>query len=220
LNIASSFIAIIIYPFSNQVMCERAIWTDNPSIEATMANLQKLRAIRPIAPGVFAALAVALRIAKNVTLGPVQIVNFPAIFTIIGGLMFGAYVGAFTGFISFFLSDVLLGYAGTWTIITSLSMALIGGLSPLLRRLDAESSAIGLGVSSYILILVYDILSSMVWLAFVTSVQTAFVLSVVGLFLPSPLALYPVGLVTEIVTVLLIVLIYPHVKRAWGEVKS
>jgi hypothetical protein len=99
-------------------------------------------------------------------------------------------------------------------------MALIGGLSPLLRRLDAESSAIGLGVSSYILILVYDILSSMVWLAFVTSVQTAFVLSVVGLFLPSPLALYPVGLVTEIVTVLLIVLIYPHVKRAWGEVKS
>jgi uncharacterized membrane protein len=185
-----------------------------------MSTLKKLRAIRPIAPGVFAALAVALRIAKNVTLGPVQIVNFPAVFTIIGGLMFGAHVGAFTGVISFFLSDLLLGYAGTWTIITSLSMGLIGGLSPLIRRLDAESSTIGLGVSSYLLILLYDILSSMVWLAFVMSVQTAFILSVVGLFLPSPLTLYPVGLVTEIVTVFLIVLIYPHVKRAWGEVKS
>lgn len=184
----------------------------------SMSNMQKIRAIRPIAPGVFAALAVALRVAKNAALGPVQVVNFPAVFTIIGGLMFGAYVGAFTGFISFLLSDVLLGYAGTWTIITSLSMAFVGGLSPLLRRLDAESSITGLGVSSYLLILVYDILSSMVWLAFVMPVQTAFVISIVGLFLPSPLTLYPVGLVTEIVTVLLIVLIYPHVKRAWAEV--
>lgn len=185
-----------------------------------MSNMQRIRAIRPIAPGVFAALAVALRVAKNTILGPIQIVNFPAIFTIIGGLMFGAYVGAFIGFISFVLSDLLLGYAGTWTLVTSLSMGLVGGLSPLLRRLEIESSIIGLGVSSYLLILVYDILSSMVWLVFVMPIQTAFVLSIVGLFLPSPLTLYPVGLVTEIVTVLVIVLIYPHVRRAWAEVKS
>ena len=182
--------------------------------------MHKLRTSQQITTGLFAALATALRLVKNVAVGPVQFVNFPAVFTIMGGLMFGFKAGVFIGVISFVLSDLLLGYAGIWTVVTSLSMGLVGFLSPLLRRLDAESSIVGLGVSSYLLILAYDIISSMALLVPVVSLQTAFVWSIIGLFLPSAITLYPVGLVTETVTVLLIVLLYPQVRRAWAEVKS
>jgi len=132
----------------------------------------------------------------------------------------GYKAGAFIGFMSFVVSDILIGYAGVWTVFTSLSMGLVGILSSLVSRIDAESSVLGLGVCSYLLILTYDILSSLALLVPLVPLPTAFIWSVVGLFLPSSITLYPVGLVTEIVSVVLIVLIYPQVKRAWKEVKS
>lgn len=134
--------------------------------------------------------------------------------------MLGYKAGAFIGFMSFVVSDILIGCAGVWTVFTSLSMGLVGILSSLVSRTDAESSVLGLGVCSYLLILTYDILSSLALLVPLVPLPTAFIWSIVGLFLPSSIVLYPVGLVTEIVSVVLIVLIYPQVKRAWKEVKS
>lgn len=167
----------------------------------------------------FIVLVVSLRLFKHVIVGPVQFVNFPAIFTIIGGFLFGYKSGAFIGVMSFVVSDILLGYAGVWTVFTSLSMGIVGVLSSFMKRIGADTSILSLGVSSYLLVLTYDILSSVTTQILYLPFQVALIWSIVGLFLPGP-APYPVGLVTEIVTVLLIVFIYPQVKRALKEVNS
>jgi len=96
----------------------------------------------------------------------------------------------------------------------------VGALSALIRRIEKDSSLLGVGVCSYLLVLTYDILSSVMSQILFVPLAVAFIWSIIGLFLPSPPAFYPVGLVTEIVTVVLIVLIYPQVKRVWKEVKS
>lgn len=175
---------------------------------------------REVITALFVALAAALRLAKHVILGPIQFLNIPAVFTIIGGLMFGYSAGATIGILSFVVSDLLLGYAGIWTVYTSLSMGLIGILSPLIKRVNANSSYIGLGVCSYLLILTYDILSSVSSLILLVPIQTAVIWSILGLFLPSPVLLYPVGLLTEVVTVTFIVLTYPRIEKALAEVKT
>jgi len=185
-----------------------------------MALLSKRNVSQEVVTAVFVALATVLRLLKNVVVGPLQFVNFPAAFTIVGGLVFDFKSGAVIGVMSFVVSDLLLGYAGVWTVFTSLSMGLVGILSPLMRRLDADSSMVSLGVSSYLLVLIYDVLSSVTSFALYVPLQVAFAWSIIGLFLPSPPALYPVGLVTEIVTVSVVVLIYSPVKRALKEVKS
>jgi uncharacterized membrane protein len=167
----------------------------------------------------FVALATSLRLLKHVAAGSFQFVNFPGVFAIMGGLRFGAKAGAFVGVMSFVVSDLVLGQAGPWTVCTALSMGLVGALSPLVKRVDGDSSILSLGVFSYLLILVYDILSSMGLMVFTAPIGAAFFSAVIGLFLPSTVLLYPIGLVTEIVTVLLIVLIYPRVKKSWEEVR-
>jgi uncharacterized membrane protein len=182
--------------------------------------MQQFGVKKQIVAAIFVALASALRLLKNIIVGPIQFVNFPAIFTIIGGLMFGYQAGALIGVTSFIVSDLLLGYAGVWTIVTAFSMGLVGILSSLLRRVNADSSMLSLGVCSYLLVLVYDILSSVALQLLTLPLEAALTLAIVGLFLPSSVTLYPVGLVTEIVTVFFIVLIYPQVKKAWNEVKS
>lgn len=184
---------------------------------AENARALKIRQITVTA--LFVALASSLRLVKHVVIGPMQFVNFPAIFTILSGLMFGYRAGLFVGGMSFVVSDVLIGSVGPWTVFTSLSMAFIGAVSPLMRRLDVESSVLGLAVSSFLLILIYDITSSLILLLPSFPLETAFIWAIVGLFLPSSITLYPVGLVTEIVTVALILLIYPRIKKAWIEVR-
>lgn len=166
----------------------------------------------------FVALASSLRLFKHVFVGSIQFVNFPAIFTILGGLMFGCKWGAFIGVMSFLVSDFIIGFAGFWTIFTSLSMGLVGILSGFLNRLDADSSLLSLSVCSYLLILIYDILSSLAGQIFFLPFMAALTWSIVGLFLPGP-APYPVGLVTEIVSTALIVFLYPQINRLWKEVK-
>lgn len=193
---------------------------DNPTknmLPAENARALKLRRITVTA--LFVALASALRLVKHVTVGPMQFVNFPAIFTILSGLMFGYKAGLFVGGMSFIVSDILIGSVGPWTAFTSLSMAFIGAMSPIMRRLDVGSSMIGLAVSSFLLILIYDIISSLILLIPLVPLETAFIWAIAGLFLPSSITFYPVGLVTEIVTVALILLIYPKLKKAWIEVR-
>lgn len=181
--------------------------------------MQRLDIKQQVVTTFFIVLVASLRVFKHAIVGSVQFVNFSAIFAITAGCMFGYKSGAYVGVMSYVVSDVLLGYAGIWTVFTSLSMGLVGVLSSLVSRFDVDSSIFGLGVCSYLLVLTYDILSSLLGQILYLPFQAALIWSILGLFLPGP-APYPVGLVTEIVTVVLIVLIYPQVKRAWKEVKS
>ena len=167
----------------------------------------------------FVALSSSLRLFKHVAVGPIQFVNFPAVFTVVGGLVFGLKAGVLIGVLSFATSDFLIGSVGPWTVYCSLSMGLVGGMSPFMRRVDGGSSLLGLGVCSYLLVLTYDILSSAMFWALMVPPNMVLTLTFTGLFLPSPRTLYPVGLVTQIVTVVLIVLVYPSVRRVLKEVK-
>lgn len=167
----------------------------------------------------FIALSSALRLVKHLVIGPVQFVNFPAVFTILGGLRLGGKAGFLIGVMSFLVSDLIMGFAGPWTIATSLSMGLIGALSSVISRVDDNISLIGLGISSYLLILTYDILSSVILLIPSLPLHVAFFSAIIGLFLPSSIVFYPVGIATEIVTVFLIVLIHPQIKKVWRNVR-
>jgi len=71
------------------------------------------------------ALAVSLRIIKYSMFGPLQFVNFPAIFTIVGGVVFGPIVGLTVGLSSYLLSDMVLG-AGPWTVVNALFIGVVG----------------------------------------------------------------------------------------------
>lgn len=185
---------------------------DNPS---NGMNTKKIAII-----ACFIALSSSLRLLKYVAIGPIQFVNFPAIFTIMGGLAFGLEAGGFIGVLTFVASDFLIGSVGYWTIYTAICMGLVGCIASLMRRIDEVSSPLCLGVCSYLLVFTYDILSSILFWALMVPLNVALVLALVGLFLPSSVTLYPIGLVTEIVTVALIVLIYPRVKNMLKEVAS
>jgi uncharacterized membrane protein len=159
------------------------------------------------------ALAVTLRILKAYLFGPVQFVNFPGVFTIVAGVLFGPVVGMTVGFSSFTLSDIMIGLPGPWTVINSVIMSGLGFASGLIwgRNGYGKITKTGLAVGSFLLMFVYDILSSTLFY-FLTSqnVVTTFFLGLQGLFLPSPSSggwmILP-GPTTEFTTTLLIVTI-------------
>ena len=161
----------------------------------------------------FTATAAALRLAKNVFIGSIQFVNFPAVFTIIGGLALGPVEGFIIGVMSFAFSDFLMGTVGPWTVYCSLAMGFAGFIVPFMHRIEGGSSLLGLSVCSYMSILAYDILSSVGFFALVAPLNVALTWAIIGLFLPSPYVFYPVGLMTEIVTVSIIVVVYPRIER-------
>ena len=190
-------------------------------IVSVMVNIKRAGAKWIAIVACFVALSSSLRFFKHVGTGPIQFVNFPAIFTIMGGLMFGHKAGALIGTLSFAASDLLIGSVGPWTVYCSLSMGLVGAASPFMRRMEGGSSPnlLGLGVGSYLLVLAYDVLSSIMFWALMVPIPMVLILTLTGLFLPSPRTFYPVGLVTEMVTVALIMLIYPPLRKAWKEVR-
>jgi len=181
--------------------------------------LEKNRTVSLALVASLVAMSAGFRLAKHIALGSVQFVNFPAVFTILGGLLLGHTAGFLIGFLSFLVSDLFIMYAGAWTIVTSLSMGLVGALSPFACQMSDRVSLARLAVSSYLLVLVYDILSSVLLLVPTTPLQVALSMSIIGLFLPSAVMLYPVGLVTEVVTTSLIVLIYPKIRGIWRQIE-
>ena len=78
------------------------------------------------------ALAVSLRLVKVALFGPVQFVNFPGIFTIVGGILFGPSVGIAVGFASYLFSDIMIGLPGPWTVVNAALMASLGLISGLI----------------------------------------------------------------------------------------
>jgi energy-coupling factor transport system substrate-specific component len=156
------------------------------------------------------ALAISLRLIKYALFGPMQFVNFPGIFTLISGVMFGPITGVTVGFASYLFSDILLG-AGPWTAVNAFFMAIIGLVSGLIwsRKDKTKISKAGLGIGAYVLMFAFDVTTS--WLLLITiGVEwfTALVIGLLGLFMPASGGfLIGVGPITEATTAVLTVML-------------
>ena len=158
------------------------------------------------------ALAVTLRLIKYVLFGNLQFVNFPGVFTLISGILFGPVIGTTVGFASYLLSDMLLGMPGPWTVVNSILMAALGLTSGIIwsRKDKTKISRTGIGIGAYMLMFVFDILASG-FLFVIIGMQwtTAFISGLIGLLLPgiSGGYLIAVGPITEATTAILTVMI-------------
>ncbi|TDA39194.1 MAG: hypothetical protein DSO08_02840 [Candidatus Methanomethylicota archaeon] len=163
------------------------------------------------------ALAVSLRIIKYSIFGPTQFVNFPAVFTIIGGALLGPSSGLAAGLTTYILSDIMIGLPGPWTIVNSVLMGGIGFLSGLIwgRNSVKQVGKLGLAVGSYIMLLAFDVTNSWALLVIMGfDWFSALIIGIVGLFLPAAGGyLYGVGPITEATTVLLIVTVVSMLKK-------
>lgn len=163
------------------------------------------------------ALAVSLRLIKYTLFGSIQFVNFPAVFTIIGGALLGPSSGAVIGFSSYVLSDIMIGLPGPWTAVNSILMAGFGFLSGLIwgRSGVKQIGRLGLAVGAYIMLLAFDITNSWALLVIMGfDWLSALIIGIVGLFLPAAGGyLYGVGPITEATTVILIVTIVSMLKK-------
>ena len=154
------------------------------------------------------ALAVTLRLIKYALFGPIQFVNFPGIFTLMSGVLFGPVTGVTVGFASYLFSDIILG-AGPWTAVNAFFMAILGLVSGLIwsRKDKTKISKAGLGVGAYVLMFAFDVTTS--WLLLITiGVEwfTALMFGLIGLFLPASGGFQiGVGPITEATTAVLTV---------------
>ncbi|RLE80315.1 MAG: hypothetical protein DRJ51_06065 [Thermoprotei archaeon] len=154
---------------------------------------------------VFTSLAVLVRYAKN-ALTTVQFVNFPLMFTMLSGMYFGTRVGGLVGFLSFFISDLLI-IPGPWTLVNSLLAGLIGILWGLLKNIS--NRRIEMFVLAYLSTFLYDILSSVIlYVVFGLDLTSALIFGIIGLFLPVfGGSLIGVGPITEASTATLVCLL-------------
>ena len=163
------------------------------------------------------ALAVSLRLIKYSLFGSIQFVNFPAVFTIIGGALLGPSSGVAIGLSSYILSDIMIGLPGPWTVVNSILMGGVGFLSGVIwgRKGVKQVSKLGLAVGSYIMLLTFDITNSWALLVIMGfDWFSALIIGIVGLFLPAAGGyLYGVGPITEATTVILIVTIVTMLKK-------
>lgn len=156
------------------------------------------------------ALAASLRITKHLLFGPLQFINFPGIFTIVGGIIFGPVMGMTVGFTTYIISDFVLG-AGPWTFVNALLMGCFGALSGVLwRRTSGSFSKIAMGIGVYVIMFAFDVLSSWILnMIFGWSPLVALVYGLMGLFMPNPTGgfMFGVGPITEATTAIVVVTI-------------
>ncbi|HRU81092.1 MAG TPA: ECF transporter S component [Candidatus Methanomethylicus sp.] len=157
------------------------------------------------------ALAVALRLLKNSLFGPFQFVNFPGVFTVVSGIIFGPTIAMVVGAGSYLLSDVLIGLPGYYTLTNMFLMGGIGLITGLIwkRSNRTDISKIGIGVGTYIIMLAFDIISSFAFYAILGVPMTAaLAVGIGGLFMPSGGGvIYGIGPITEAATAILVVMI-------------
>ncbi len=157
------------------------------------------------------ALAVTLRVMKASIVGPIQFVNFPGVFTIVSGIILGPVIGLVVGVGSYLISDIFIGLAGLWTITNMLLMGGIGIISGLIWKRSNRTaiSKIGVGVGTYLIMLAFDVLSSIALFVFSgTALSVALLWGILGLFMPVGGGyVYGMGPVTEGVTAILVVAI-------------
>ncbi|MGQ9759576.1 MAG: ECF transporter S component [Candidatus Methanomethylicaceae archaeon] len=161
-------------------------------------------------------LAVTLRLIKYQLFGPIQFINFPAVFTIVGGALFGPSSGLVVGIASYLLSDIII-LPGPWTLVNSTLMGGVGALSGLLWGMNSQRtiSKLGLGVGTYLMLLAFDITNSWALFALIGfDWVSALWIGIIGLFLPAAGGfMYAVGPITEATTAILVVTIVTILKR-------
>ncbi|MEM2452593.1 MAG: ECF transporter S component [Candidatus Methanomethylicia archaeon] len=157
------------------------------------------------------AASVALRLVKHIFIGVMPIINFPIVFSIISGAILGPLNGFLVGALSFIVSDIFLGM-GIWTLITSLSCGLIGFLSGLIWY-KKNPCSLEILVVSTILILVYDILSSVLLYIPLMPIKEALILGFIGLFIPvMGGTLYAIGPIVEFSSAMIISMLIPRMR--------
>jgi energy-coupling factor transport system substrate-specific component len=165
--------------------------------------------------GMLTSLAIILRIIKHMIIGPIQFINFPAAFTIIGSCLLGPITGFIIGFSSYFISDIMIGLPGLWTFVNGFLMGFFGIINGLIWGRNKNYNKIGIAISSYIILFSFDILSS--WILYILigfDWIYALIISIIGLFLPVAGGfLYAVGPITEFITVLLIISIIHIIRK-------
>lgn len=169
-------------------------------------------------------LSVATRLAKHALAGPVQFINFPLYYAMLAAYLRGPLLGAATGFLSFVLSDVYLSTiaigVGPWTLVTSTTACAVGAVAGLVLRGEESDPAV-LFVEAYVLCFVYDVVSSFLcYLMFWSGDPLyAFLLSIVGLFLPAGGGyMIAAGVVTEASTSLLLAFTARRVEKALRKI--
>jgi energy-coupling factor transport system substrate-specific component len=172
--------------------------------------------IKIVLTGLLASSAIALRIFKHAIIGPIQIINLPAVFTILAGLILGPISGSTVGIISYVSSDFLLGF-GPWTIVTSIFMGLIGGIFGLIK--NKISNPYQLFILIVVFLFINDIFTSTLLYMLTLDFFNAFILSLIGLFLPVQGGfMIGIGPITEISSAFLVVISAPYIMRAISEV--
>lgn len=193
-------------------ICKIFFNMDGYTIHIMLNGSVKLSRSKKIAyTSLMIALAVALRLIKYSLFGNLQFVNFPGIFTIVSGIFFGPVTGTVVGFSSYLLSDMLIGMPGPWTVVNMLFMGSLGMLSGLLwnRKNRSGISKFGVGIGTYIMMLGFDIMTSVLLLVVMQyPLQLAFITGILGLFVPVGGGyMYAIGPVTELTTAILVVAI-------------
>ncbi len=160
----------------------------------------------------FTALGVAFRVAKN-SVTAVQFVNLPLVFGFTAAYVAGPLEGSLTTALTYLLSDLAIA-PGAWTLV---NMAL-GGLASALFGLGARSlrEPEYRFALSFLLCFLFDVsTSALLYVAFGIPPLQAFLVGVVGLFLPVMGGyLVGVGPLTEASTSLLVTALLAKLERA------
>ena len=173
--------------------------------------------IKIVLTSLLAATAIALRLFKHIIIGPIQIINLPAVFCILAALLLGSTSGASVGIISYIVSDLILGF-GPWTLVNAIFMGIIGvGVGNLKNRI---SNKYQLFIFIMILLFVNDVMtSSILYLFLGFNFIEAFTISLLGLFLPTLGGfMFAIGPITEISSSLLVIMTRPLIEKALNEV--
>ncbi|MHA1409741.1 MAG: ECF transporter S component [Candidatus Odinarchaeia archaeon] len=189
--------------------------------ELTTSRVIRIRAFnstyRIVLTALFASLAISLRLFKHAIIGPIQIINLPAVFTIFAGLLLGSVSGISVGLISFIVSDLFLGF-GPWTFVTATFMALIGGIFGLLG--GKVTNRPQLFILIVVLLFINDVMTSTIlYMVMGFSFQFALIYSILGLFLPIQGGfMFGIGPITEISSALLVTLSLPLIQNSINQV--
>lgn len=165
------------------------------------------------------ALAASLRLVKYALFGPVQFINFPGIFTILGGILFGPVTGGAVGVASYLISDIIIGFPGPWTAVNSLMMGVVGfGAGLLWNRKDKNKiSKTGMLIGCYIIMFAFDVVTSWILLVMIGwDAIYALVIGLLGLFIPTPASggwMVAVGPITEFTTASVIAMLVQVLAR-------
>lgn len=153
----------------------------------------------------------ALSVATRIALAFLPNVKLVCFITIVGGAVLGWHLGFILGFLSMFVSDSAFFGLGYWTMVTAPCMGLVGFISGLALNVRGlkESSRVDLFFLGFGLTFLYDMLTSIALaVPFYGKLETAVILALLGLFLPTP---YPMGPIHELTTGLLLSLVGPRV---------